>query len=159
MQLLPMDNRFSFRAVSVIPSVSRSKTMEPNPYEVPVEAPAEATVDRVVACDRRWFVAIPLAAVVLLFATLPLILALLALLACNAVGFVALLIARQTAAADLAFLTGVLLVASLMFTDWGFSMPRPRIIVSWGYLIPAIIAQLALIVCPFWLPFTRRIGG
>lgn len=128
--------------------------MEPNPYE----APAEATTDRAASFDRRWFTAVPLAAVVLLFATLPLMLTLLALLACNAVAFIALLIARQTTAANLAFLTGVLLVASLMFTDWGFSMPKPRIIVSWVCLIPSIIAQLALIACPFWLPFTRRIG-
>lgn len=127
--------------------------MEPNPYE----APAEETIDRAASFDRRWFTAVPLAAVVLLFATLPLMLTLLALLACNAVAFIALLIARQTTAANLAFLTGVLLVASLMFTDWGFSMPKPRIIVSWVCLIPAMIAQLALIACPFWLPFTGRI--
>lgn len=128
--------------------------MEPNPYE----APAEATTDRAASFDRRWFTAVPLAAVVLLFATIPLMLTLLALLACNGVAFIALLIARQTTAANLAFLTGVLLVASLMFTDWGFSMPKPRIIVSWVCLIPAIIAQLALIACPFWFPFSGRIG-
>ena len=82
-----------------------------------------------------------------------------ALLACNAVAFIALLVARQTTAANLAFLTGVLVVASLMFTNWGFSMPNPRVTVSWVCLIPALIAQLALIACPFWLPLTQRIGG
>ena len=135
--------------------VSRSISMEHNPYEAPVEAASVGST----SFDRRWFVAIPLAAVVVLFATLPLMLTLLALLACNTVAFLVLLVARQTTAATLAFLTGVLVVASLIFTDWGFSMPNPRITVSWICLIPATIAQLALIACPFWLPFTRRIGG
>ena len=129
--------------------------MEHNPYEAPVETASAGPT----SFDRRWFTAIPFAAVIVLFATLPLMLTLLALLACNAVAFLALLVARQTTAANLAFLTGVLVVACLMFTNWGFSMPNPRITVSWVCLIPAIIAQLALIACPFWLPFTRRIGG
>ena len=129
--------------------------MEPNPYD----APAETAVDGSASFDRRWLAAIPFVAVVMLFATLPLMLTLLALLACNAVAFIALLVARQTTAANLAFLTGVLVVASLMFTNWGFSMPNPRVTVSWVCLIPALIAQLALIACPFWLPLTQRIGG
>ncbi len=129
--------------------------MEHNPYE----APGEAASVGLTSFDRRWFTAIPFAALVSLFATLPLMLTLLALLVCNAVAFLVLLVARQTTAANLALLTGVLLVASLMFTDWGFSMPNPRVTVSWICLIPAIIAQLTLIACPFWLPFTRRIGG
>ena len=128
--------------------------MEPNPYD----APAETAVDGSASFDRRWLAAIPFVAVVMLFATLPLMLTLLALLACNAVAFIALLVARQTTAANLAFLTGVLVVASLMFTNWGFSMPNPRVTVSWVCLIPALIAQLALIACPFWLPLTQRIG-
>lgn len=141
--------------LSYISDASRSNTMKPDPYA----APAEARTDRSASIDWRWLAAIPLVTVVALFVTLPLMLTLLAMLACNAVAFVALLIARQTTAANLAFLTGVLLVASLMFTNWGLSMPNPRITVSWLCLIPAIIAQLALVACPFWLPFTRRIGS
>ena len=129
--------------------------MEHNPYEAPVETASVGST----SFDRRWFTAIPFVAVVALFAALPLMLTLLVLLACNAVAFLVLLVARRTTAANLAFLTGFLVVASLMFTDWGFSMPNPRVTVSWICLIPAIIAQLALIACPFWLPFTRRIDG
>ncbi|MEM6472671.1 MAG: hypothetical protein AAF802_24130 [Planctomycetota bacterium] len=129
--------------------------MEHNPYEAPLGTGSAGPT----AFDRRWLAAIPFAAVGALFATLPLMLTLLVLLACNAVAFLVLVVERQTMAATLAFLTCVLVVASLMFTNWGFSMPNPRITVSWVCLIPAIIAQLALIACPLWLPFTRRIGG
>ena len=130
-------------------------TMEDNPYE----APAKSASGGSAFADRRWFTAIPFAAVVTLFATLPLMLTLLALLACNFVAFFVLLVARQTTAANLAFLTGVLLVASLMFTDWGFLMLNPRVTVSWVCLIPAGMVQLVLIAYPFWLPLTQRGGA
>jgi len=126
-----------------------------NPYEAPVETPPLHAGP----VDRRWLAAIPFVAVVIMFVTLPLMLTLLVLLACNVVTFVVMLIVRQTTAVRLAFLTGVLLVGCLVFTNWGFSMPEPRIIVSWIWLVPAIITQLALIACPFWLPFIRRVGG
>ena len=126
--------------------------MEHNPYE----DSAETVSDGSRSFDLRWLTAISFIAVVTLFATLPLMLTLLALLACNVVAYLALLVARQTTAANLAFLTGVLVVASLMFTDWGFSMPNPRVTVSWVCLIPAVVSQLALIACPFWLPLTQR---
>ena len=119
--------------------------MEPNPND----APTEMVSDGSASFDRRWLVAIPLVAVVTLFATLPLMLTLLVLLVCNAVAYLALLVARQVAAANLAFLTGVLVFATLVFTSWGFSMVNPRVTVSWVCLIPAIIAQLTLIASPF----------
>ena len=127
--------------------------METNPYD----APAEMVADGPASFDRRWLVAIPLVAVVTMFATLPLMLTLLVLLVCNAVAYLALLVAHQTTAANLAFLTGVLVFATLMFTSFGFSMVNPRVTVSWVCLIPAIIAQLTLIASPFWLPFMHRI--
>ena len=129
--------------------------MEYKPYT----APAELTASGVVSPDRRWLAVIPLLAVVALFATLPLMLTLLVLLAGNAIAFFVLLVLRQSTSAALAFLTAVLIVASLMFTNWGFSMPNPRITISWVCLIPAIISQLALIGTPYWQPFTRRVGG
>ena len=95
---------------------------------------------------------------VVLFAIVPLMLTLLALLACNLVACLVLLILRRSSAAGLAFLTCVLLVASLLFTDWGFSMPYPRIRVSWFSLIPACVSELALITMPLW-PFPKRSAG
>lgn len=129
--------------------------MTPNPYD----APAEIAVDDSTTFDQRWLAFIPLVAVVTSFIAFPLMLTLIGLLACNAIAYIALLVVRQTTAANLAFLTGLLVGASLVFTDWGFSSLKPRTMVSWVCLIPAVIAQIALIACPFWLPPTRRIGG
>ena len=129
-------------------------SIKPNPYD----APAGPTASGAASFDKRWIAAISLVAVITLFATLPLILTLLTLLVGNVVAILALVFARQNFAANLAFLTAVLLLASLIFTDWGFSRLSPRVTVSWVCLIPAVISQLALITCPFWRPSTRRAG-
>lgn len=121
--------------------------MEHNPYDAPVVNFLEDTR----SFDWRWLSSVSLAGTIILSVTLPLILTLLVLVACNTIAFIALLIFRQTTASGLAFLTGVLMFASLIFTDWGFSMPNPRITISWGWLIPACLSQLVLILLPFRL--------
>jgi len=123
------------------------QAMSENPYETRATTP-----DDVRSFDqwRLWTAASLLLSVVALFVALPLMLTLLALLASNGIAYITLLILRHTKAANLAFLTGVLLVASLLFTDWGFSTPNPRIRVSWISLILACLSQLALISMPLW---------
>lgn len=108
---------------------------------------------------RRWLVAILCVAFVLPLLTLPLLLSLLALLASNAIAFVVLLFNRKTSIAIHALMTGALLSGALTFTNWGFSMPNPKVTVSWAFLMPAIIAQLALIASPLWLPCTGHNRG
>lgn len=120
--------------------------MEYNPYSAP-----DTNTNRPRTFDKRWWIVVPLICAVGIFATLPLLLALLCLLACNAIAYVVLLIARQTFAANLAFLTGILFLATLLLTDWGFSSRVPRIRVSWLWLVQACIAQIALIFSPIWL--------
>lgn len=126
--------------------------MEQNPYSAPIAFDDSAT-----SFDRRWLIAMPLIVVVAVFATLDLMLALLCLLACNSIAFAVLLIVHQTTAAKLAFLTGVLVLATLIFTNWGFSMPNPRIRVSWVCFIPACVSQMALILTPIWLSRLQRV--
>lgn len=121
--------------------------MDSNPYSPPAE-----TADNPIRIFRSiWIVAVLLLAVIVLFASLPLMLTLITLLACNAIAFVVFLIVHRTTEANLAFLSALLMLAALMFTNWGFSMPNPRVRVSWISLIPACISQLTLISMPvFW---------
>ena len=128
-------------------SVSHTRQILKTPCVAPV-----ASLDDMRGSSRWPIMAV--AALVLatigLFIAFPLMLTLLALLAFNGIAYITLLIFRQTTAANLAFLTGVLLVASLLFTDWGFSTPNPRIRISWISLIPACASQLTLISMPLW---------
>ena len=101
---------------------------------------------------------VPLCASVTLFASLPLMLTLLVLLACNSIAFIVLLIVGRSRSAGLALLTGVLMLASLIFTDWGFSMPNPRIRISWLAFVPACISQLVLVTMPLQL-WRRNVGS
>ena len=118
--------------------------MESNPYT----PPAESLDDSVRPFASIWIVVLLLLVVIVLFASLPLMLTLITLLACNAIDYIVFLILRRTTEANLAFLSGLLMVAALLFTDWGFSTPNPRVRVSWISLIPACISQLALISMP-----------
>ena len=119
--------------------------MTPNPYEAP-----SANFDAPIR-SQRWqlfAVAALVLTVVTIFATVPLFLTLLILMACDVVACFALLIVQDTSAAFLAFLTGLLMLATLLFTDWGFSSQVPRIRLSWPSLIPAVVCQFVLILLP-----------
>ncbi len=130
--------------------------MSENPYETPTTPPKDV---RKFDQWRLWIAGILLLSVVALFVALPLMLTFLVLLAFNGMAYVILLILRHTKAANLAFLTSVLFVASLLFTDWGFSMPNPRIHVSWISLTLACLSQLALISMPLWRQFNSPTGN
>ena len=86
-------------------------------------------------------------------------LALLLLSACNGIAFIVLIVARQTTTAKLAFLTCMLMIVTLVFTNWGFSMPNPRIRVFWGGLFLACISQVALLMTPIWFARPQHVGG
>lgn len=119
--------------------------MRPNPYEAP-----SANIDTPIR-SHHWRLVAVLAVVltvVAMFATMPLMLTLLALLGSNVLACFMLLILQDTSATFLAFLTGLLMLASLVFTDWGLSSQVPRIRVSWPSLIPAVVCQLVLISLP-----------
>lgn len=142
---------------SMLPEDSHNRHathMDSNPYSPPAE-----TADNPIRIFRSiWIVAVLLLAVMVLFASLPLMLTLITLLACNGIAFFVLLIVHRTTEASLAFLSALLMLATLMFTNWGFSMPNPRIRVSWISLIPACISQLTLISMPvFWSLRNSRI--
>lgn len=49
----------------------------------------------------------------------------------------------------LAGATVVLLIATLFFTNWGMSSPKPVIRIAWSYLISACVSELALVV--YWI--------
>lgn len=83
-------------------------------------------------------------ALIALFAATFLMLTLLILIGCNGIAFIVLYV-RHSPSAKLAFLTAALMFVSLILTDWGFSTPHPRIRVAWVALVPAGIAQIALI--------------
>ena len=117
--------------------------MSENPYASPVVPPGVSTR------SGRWrtrLVVVLVVSLVALFVTLPLMLTLLMLVMGNAVAFVFLAYSRRGVAAGLALLTAALMAASLILTNWGFSMPYPRIRVSWFTLIPACISQLVLVL-------------
>jgi len=127
-------------------------TIEPNPYSPPI------SVTRNSHRPFGWTWAVPatlLAVIAILLVALPFILALLALLCGNAIGFIALAVYRQRIAARISALTILLLLATLFFTNWGFSMPEPRIRIAWLYFVPACALQLTLISIPIWLNSTR----
>lgn len=121
--------------------------MSENPYASPCVPPGASV--RFGRWRKRLVLAL-VVSLVALFVTLPLMLTLLALVVGNAVAVVILVCFRRRGAAKLALLTVMLMLASLIFTDWGVSTPYPRIRVSWLTLIPACISQLALVLRPVW---------
>lgn len=97
--------------------------------------------------------------VVGLFIVVPLMVTFLALAAVNFLAFIILPLFRQPLAPILAILTAVFWVASLVYTEWGFSTPNPRIRISWFSFVPACLFQLVLISLPIWHPRRRSSDG
>lgn len=81
-----------------------------------------------------------------LFATFKWPLAILVLSGVNAVASVYYVRVGKTRIAVLAFTTSVLLLATLFFTDWGLSSPRPVVVVAWPFLAAACVVELCAIV-------------
>ena len=125
--------------------------MDTNPYTAPgADSGNSVSVGR----WQRRTVGFLLFALVMLFVLVPLLLVLLVLVACNAVAFPVLLLSSHARPAGLAFLTAALMLVALLLTDWGFSMPQPRIRIAWSALIPACVLQLLLVTMPLW--FSRH---
>jgi len=99
------------------------------------------------------------AVVCALFAALKWPLALLALSGMNAVACVRFWLTKRTRMALMAFATSILMLATLLLTNWGLSMPQPVVRVAWPYLVAACVSQSATIL--FWLvsipPTTRSV--
>jgi hypothetical protein len=85
----------------------------------------------------------------ILFALLKWPLAILSLAGLNISALVGFLIARKRMGAGLAGSTALLLVLTLLFTDWGLSTPNPSVQIAWSYLITACISEIMLLT--YWL--------
>jgi hypothetical protein len=123
-------------------------TIEPNPYSAPI------SVTDNLKQTFGWTWAMPmmlLAVIATLLVALPFMLALFTLLFGNTIGFIGLAVYRQRIAVRISALTILLLLFTLFFTNWGFSMPEPRVRIAWMYFIPACVLQLSLISAPIWL--------
>jgi hypothetical protein len=134
--------------------VSGRNNMEPTPYSTPTENHNNSFR----SAKLCWVVVLFLLAIIFaIFAFLPLMLSLLTLTIGNTLAFIAMAIRHQRNAAILALLTGCFMFASLVFTNWGFSMPNPRVRVFWYSLIPACIMQFLLATMPIWTELNK--GG
>ena len=89
-----------------------------------------------------------LCSVVGVFVFLPLMLALLVMLAIDSIACLCFTITKSMTSAGLAALCCILLFSSLIFTDWGFSTPNPQIRIAWFPLTLALLGQLCLIFQP-----------
>jgi len=76
-------------------------------------------------------------------------LALLALSGLNGIASVWFWLTKRSRLGKMAALTAILILATLFFTDWGFSSPHPVVRVAWPLLVAACIAELVTIV--MWL--------
>ena len=99
--------------------------------------------------SRLFQLTVVVAIVCALFAALKWPLALLALSGMNAVACVRFRLTRRTRPALMALATSVFMLTTLLFTDWGFSTPRPVVRVAWPQLAAACVSQLATML--FWL--------
>ena len=115
---------------------------EQNPFKTPTHAPQNTDGGFVV----QILGVILLAVLVSLYAILPTLLFLLVLLAGNAIAFVVFSFLRFNATLMFSFLACVFILATLLFSNWGFSMPNPRITICWACFIPACVFELALIL-------------
>jgi len=106
-------------------------------------------VDLRFSLSRLFQLTLVVAVVCALFAALKWPLALLALSGMNAVACVRFWLTRRTRVALMALATSVFMLAALLFTDWGFSTPRPVVRVAWPHLVAACVWQLATML--FWL--------
>lgn len=62
----------------------------------------------------------------------------------DAVAGILLIALSKTTAAKLAWLSCFLMLVTLFFTNWGFSMPEPKVDIFWGGAVMACVSQLAL---------------
>jgi hypothetical protein len=96
------------------------------------------------------------AAISALFAAFKWPLALLILCGLNAAASVYFCATRRARIAGPAFITSCLILATLFFTDWGFSSPNPRVRIAWPYLVAACLSQLWAVFC--WLISAPRVA-
>ena len=122
--------------------------MEPNMHSAQLPDPDNSIR------ARNYFMGVSVALIAgaaLVLASLPFQISLLTLIGGNVIGFIVLAAYRQKIATRISALTILLLLFTLFFTNWGFSMPEPRMQIAWMYFIPACVFQLSLILLPFWL--------
>ena len=86
-----------------------------------------------------------------LFASLTWPVALLVVCGLNVVGCIGFRLVGRSRIAGLMGVTAILILATLVLTDWGLSCPHPVVSVAWPYLIAACVSELVAVVC--WLVF------
>lgn len=107
---------------------------------------------------RFFQLAVIIAVTLSLFATLRWPPALLVLSVFNAIASIHFFRTSRARTAILAFTTSVLLLATLFFTNWGLSTPRPVVRVAWPFLVAACVLQLCVFVNWLFSERSRRKG-
>jgi hypothetical protein len=92
-----------------------------------------------------------------LFTALKWPLALLIVCGLNAAASAYFCATRRPRIAAAAFMTFCLILATLFFTDWGFSTPNPMVRIAWPFLAAACVSQLCTIL--YWLISAQHGSG